>query len=382
MKKTLKLIANFAIGTVIGVVGAGIGIYIASGKSIISAFEKLADINGFLIVGMVLAVFMFLFLSFFLQIILHEGGHLVCGLATGYKFVSFRIFNLTFIRLNGKFRLKRFGLAGTGGQCLLTPPDKPLQDIPTVLYNLGGVLANLLTAAIAIILLLTVDDMPRLLDIFLIIFSTVGILIGLMNGIPMRLGGIGNDADNMRLLLNDNRTKQALVTQLRVNALVQEGVRLKDMPEEWFHQEETDYRNALQATVRIIIASRTLDMEKWETAYNELEEVIAHKKELIGLLVLEVECELLFTALVTGRKQRAEALYTQELENYIRKYKKIVSSKQRQLCALALYREKDATKAKEIYETVRRRKEEYLMQGEVKSDIALMKSILTTANIL
>lgn len=382
MKKTLKLIANFAIGTVIGVVGAGIGIYIASGKSIISAFEKLTDINGFLIVGMVLAVFTFLLLSFFLQIILHEGGHLVCGLATGYKFVSFRIFNLTFIRLNGKFRLKRFGLAGTGGQCLLTPPDKPLQDIPTVLYNLGGVLANLLTAVIAIILLLTIDDMPRLLDIFLIIFSTVGILIGLMNGIPMKLGGIGNDADNMRLLLNDNRTKQALVTQLRVNALVQEGVRLKDMPEEWFHQEETDYRNALQATVIIMLASRLLDMEEWETAYNELDEVIAHKKELIGLLVMEVECELLFTALVTGRKQRAEALYTKELENYIRKYKKVVSSKQRQLCALALYREKDATKAKEIYETVRRRKEEYLMQGEVKSDIALMKSILTTANIL
>lgn len=379
MKKVLKLTASFAIGAAIGIAGVCIGIYIASGKPIGSTLEKIADIN----IGMILAIFAFLLLAIFLHVILHEGGHLVCGLATGYKFVSFRILNLTFIRQNGKLRVKRFGIAGTGGQCLLTPPDRPLQDIPTVLYNLGGVLANLLTSAIAIVLLLATDDMPRLVDIFLIMFSVSGIFVALMNGIPMKMGGIGNDADNMRLLLKDKRSKQALVIQLRVNALVQEGVRPKDMPQEWFlRQEETDYRDALQATVRLMAATLPLDREDWETAHSELEEVLTHKKELIGLLALEAECELLFTSLVTGRSQRAEALYTKELEEYIRQYKKVMSSKQRQLCALALYREKDVAKAKEIYETVRRQREKYLMQGEVESDIALMKSILTTANVL
>lgn len=378
MKKVLKLTASFAIGAAIGIAGVCIGIYIASGKPIGSTLEKIADIN----IGMILAIFAFLLLAIFLHVILHEGGHLVCGLATGYKFVSFRILNLTLIRQNGKLRVKRFGIAGTGGQCLLTPPDRPLQDIPTVLYNLGGVLANLLTSAIALVLLLATDDMPRLVDIFLIMFSVSGIFIALMNGIPMKMGGIGNDADNMRLLLKDKQSKQALVIQLRVNALVQEGVRPKDMPQEWFRQEETDYKDALQATVRLMAATLPLDREEWETAHNELEEVLTHKKELLGLLVREAECELLFTSLVTGRSQRAEALYTKELEEYIRQYKKVMSSKQRQLCALALYREKDVAKAKEIYETVRRQREKYLMQGEVESDIALMKSILTTANVL
>ena len=42
----------------------------------------------------------------------------------------------------------------------------------------------------------------------------------------------------------------------------------------------------------------------------------------------------------------------------------------------------DAAKAKEIYEATCRRKDKYLMQGEVRSDIALMKSILTAANVL
>jgi hypothetical protein len=35
---------------------------------------------------------LFFFASFFVQIILHEAGHLVFGGLSGYRFVSFRIF--------------------------------------------------------------------------------------------------------------------------------------------------------------------------------------------------------------------------------------------------------------------------------------------------
>lgn len=377
MKNTLKLIGYLIAGVLIGAVGTSVGFHLASGKSFDSFWESFTEVNGSLIVGGVISSIALLILSFFLQVILHEGGHLICGLATGYKFISFRIFHFTFIRQNGKLRVKCFSVAGTGGQCLLNPPDKPLQDIPCVLYNLGGALANLLTAAVALTMLLTIDEMPHLLHLFLFMICFFGFFLALMNGIPMKIGGIGNDADNIRLLLKDMKSKKAMISQLRVNALLQEGVRPKDMPEEWFEQEEADYKDALQATVRLMIASRLLDMEEWETAHKELEEVYAHKDELIGLLTKETECELLFTALVTGRTEQAEELYSKELETYIQQYKQVMSSKQRQLCALALYREKDTAKAKEIYDTVCRRREKYLMQGEVCSDIALMKSMLS-----
>ncbi|MCS2442966.1 hypothetical protein NXX09_23385 [Bacteroides uniformis] len=39
----------------------------------------------------------------------------------------------------------------------------------------------------------------------------------------MKMGGIGNDADNMRLLLKDSKSKQAPVTRLRINALGARG---------------------------------------------------------------------------------------------------------------------------------------------------------------
>lgn len=332
MKKVLKLAGGFMVGACIGFVGV-IGVRVlVLGDSFDGLHSKFAETGMLETVGISLLAILILLFSIFLQVLLHEGGHLVCGLATDYRFVSFRIFNLTFIRKDGKLCIKRFSLAGTGGQCLLTPPERPLEDIPTTLYNLGGVLANLLTAILAFLPLLTVDGLPYLLKFFLLMLSLIGILLAGMNGIPMKMGGIGNDA--------------------------------------------------LQVTIALMSASRLLDCEEWEAAYNAFEKIMSHRHEVIGLLIKETACELLFTALVTKRTARAEELYTDELDTYIRQYKDVTSSKQRLLCALALYRDKDTAKAKEIYEATCQRKNKYLMQGEVSSDIALMKSILTAKNAL
>ncbi|MGG7060755.1 M50 family metallopeptidase, partial [Clostridium tertium] len=63
-----------------------------------------------------------LFLSSILvQTILHEAGHLVFGLMSGYEFVSFRVGKFTLIKENNKFCIKKFTVKGTGGQCLMMP---------------------------------------------------------------------------------------------------------------------------------------------------------------------------------------------------------------------------------------------------------------------
>lgn len=383
MKTALKYIGGFLAGALLGFGGMMVVITLFSGESFDDFVSKLAATNTWEVAGVLLLSILLLPLVLFLQVILHEGGHLLCGLACGYRFVSFRIFNLTFIRIGGKLRIKRFGVAGTGGQCLLTPPERPLEEIPTLLYNAGGVLANLLTALIALVPLLCIDEMPSAVEFGLILFVVIGLIMALMNGIPMKIGGIGNDADNMRLLLKNKQSKQALVTQLRVNALTQEGMRPKDMPEEWFRpMEDTDYKDALQATLPLMYIARLQDRLEWEAAYEALQQMMLHETELIGLLVLEAKCEQLFLALVTGRREEAEKLYTDKLKKYIEQYKNVMSSKQRILCAVALHLERDTAKAKEIYDTVCRQGKKYLMQGELLSDIAQMEAILLAENLL
>lgn len=383
MKTILKMIGGFLIGISVGLTGAYIVLYLTKDMSLSVFLGKFANASMWEMFGVPLLAIVFMIFSTFLQIILHEGGHLVCGLLTGYRFVSFRIFNQTLIRQDGRMRIKCFNIAGTGGQCLLVPPERPLAEIPYKLYNAGGVLANLLTAMIAIALIVAVSGIPKLLLLFLIMFALVGILLALINGIPMRMNGIGNDADNMRQLNKNRQSKLALVMQLHVNARVQEGMRPCEMPATWFEWDvEIDYKDALQVNYRQMCIGYLMDKEEWEASYYALEDMMKHKDEIIGMLCNEIGCELLFTALVTGRTERAEELCTKQLLTYIKQYRKVMSSKQRLLCIIALYREKNPARAKDIYEAVCRRQAKYLMQGEVRSDIALMRSVLTKEKVL
>lgn len=82
-------------------------------------------------------------LALWLQIVLHEAGHLVFGLLTGYQFSSFRVGSLCLMKVNGRLRIRRMSLAGTAGQCLLEPPPDSAR-FPVLVYLLGGSLMNLL----------------------------------------------------------------------------------------------------------------------------------------------------------------------------------------------------------------------------------------------
>lgn len=378
MKQALKLVGMFLIGILLGVMVSGAGIALFTDMTLAAFFGKLFRLHIAEVIGFPLLFICFFLITLFLQVTLHEAGHLICGLASGYRFVSFRIFNFTWIRKDGKWVLKRFSVAGTGGQCLLAPPDRPEEESPVCGYNMGGVMMNILTALVALGFLLWMEDLPFMLSVFLVFGVIIGLFLGVTNGVPMKLGGIGNDAYTLRLLRHNPATKHALILQLRINALIQEGMRPKDMPEEWFKQDVAtiDYKDILQATIGLMNVSRLLDREEWEDAYRLLEDVKSHSSELIGILQQETDAELLFTALVTGRMERAGELATDKLLRYIHLYSRVSSSKQRQLFALALYQEHDREKAETIYRSVVNLREKYLMQGEVNMDIALMEVLL------
>ena len=121
-----------------GVCGWWMGLYVGE---LISGGENAGDA---LLRGLLLFVGMYA--AMFLQIIIHEGGHLIFGLLTGYGFASFRIGSLMWKKEGDSLKFCRFSLAGTGGQCLMTPPDMADGKFPYVLYNLGGSLANLISA--------------------------------------------------------------------------------------------------------------------------------------------------------------------------------------------------------------------------------------------
>ena len=131
MRTLLRLIGGLLLGAFIGLIIVVPIIAIIEGESITTVartiYENFTLQKVLGIVWLLLAVL----LAVVLNIAIHEGGHLVAGLLTGYKFVSYRFFNWTLIRKDGRLRWRNFELAGTAGQCLLAPPDKPLEQIDT-----------------------------------------------------------------------------------------------------------------------------------------------------------------------------------------------------------------------------------------------------------
>ena len=137
--------------------------------------------------------------------------------------------SFTLLRQNGRLVLRRFYLPGTGGQCLLEPPDG--DEVPFRLYNLGGGLANLLSALAAA---LTAFLLPFPWPVFLLIFAAAGLFLGAVNLIPLSMDGVANDGFNLHLLSRSPQARRTFALQLRCHALLQRGIPLRDQPARWF----------------------------------------------------------------------------------------------------------------------------------------------------
>ena len=373
MKGLIKLVGVFLLGIAVGCVGIWLVIWLFSDKSMAEIMEKAQSRDILTILRDMVVNLVLIFITLYMQILLHEGGHWLFGRLSGYRLVSFRILQFTIIREGTKLRIKCFDIAGTGGQCLLSPPDRPAEDVPVFWYNAGGVLMNLMTGAVAFALWMQYGGN---LWLFLALF---GLFFALANGIPMKISGIGNDGYNQLLLRRNPQSRVALIMGLRINAHIQAGSRPKELPAAWFMDKEpTDYTDTLQVGYWFMTLSRLQDNREWDAAYTLLTRALAHRQEIIGIYVKEMDAELLYTALILGRIEEATRICTDELKQYLQQYSKYSSAKQRQLAGIALYIEKDRNKARSIYEEVLAKQPEYLMQGEVRMDIALIHDMLPT----
>ena len=382
MKQILKFLSYFIGGLTIGVLIVIICVAFFTDIPLAELYDKLSGIGILSIIISCIGSIAALFIAIFAQILLHESGHLIMGLLAKFKFVSFRVANLTLLKENGKYKIKKFFIAGTGGQCLLSPPSETPSQSAVSWYLAGGSLINIVTAIICFILWLKVD-MPFFFNLLTMYMWVIGLLFAFLNGLPLRIGGITNDGYNIMLMRKDASCKQELMSQLYINAANQQGIRPRDMPDEWFvYQNITDYKNIFLVTSQLTYASRLIDKKEYEAAYTILNEMHNHANEIIKLLNHEIDCELLFLELHYRKDNtRANNLYTDELKKYVEQAAKTMSSKQRILCSMAYYVDNNHDTAIDIYNKVLSNKQNYLMLGEVEYDLDLMKEVVEQESV-
>lgn len=376
MKTAVKIVIGLLVGICSGLLLAGLIVTLAKDMTWAEYFAKF-DAS---VIPLFLHLFLAMVLAVIVQIAVHEAGHLVGGLMSGYRFVSYRVGSFALIRRDGKFMFKRFGIAGTGGQCLMLPPDRPIEQIRTMPYDLGGVVANLLLSVLCVIVLLCVD-LDFSYAVYPVMMAIAGFGLAALNGIPININGMPNDGMQAVMLRKNMVTKRVLFTLLKAYALVQNGIRPRDLPAEWFDCElDKENVNPLVVNILAMKVGVLLDRMEWEEA-RELCAALLEKENHIPVIFLyEFRCEYVFTLLVTGEKAKAAEIYADKtLQAYIRQTQEIMPSRQRLLCAVSLLLDNDRAKAEEIAAKVERNREQYISLGEAISELEIMKSLLREA---
>ena len=193
MEKILKSVLSLLMGALIGVVAVGGTLFLLEGREgLVNVMRKLGEVPLIDFAVPILVAFVAMFIAIFLHIVLHEAGHLLMGLATGYRFSSFRIASIAFVRREGRLKIRRYKLAGTGGQCLMLPPECPSERVPFFWYNAGGVMMNFTLALVSLSFLMTCNLSMWWTELCLMMF-VVGMFLAVINGSPMRPGGVQND---------------------------------------------------------------------------------------------------------------------------------------------------------------------------------------------
>ena len=320
-------------------------------------------------------LFFGMYVALFFHMIVHEAGHLVFGLMTGYKFCSFRIASFMWLKENGKLKMKRLTLAGTGGQCLMTPPDMKDGKIPLVLYNLGGSFINIIIGAQFLVGYLIFSDIPFLSPI-LLIFAAVGFMIAMMNGIPMRMGTVDNDGYNAFALSKNKEAVEAFWVQLKVAEQSSKGVRLKDMPAEWFAVPTDEaMKNSMVATRCVFTCNRLMDEEKFEEADALMAHLLEIESGIVGLHHDLLMCDRIYVELIgQNRTEVIASMMTKEQKKFMKAMKRFPSVLRTQY-ALAVLEEKNASKAETIKGDFDKAAKSYPYPHEIESERELMRIV-------
>lgn len=285
------------------------------GASLAAEIGMASDALPFLILG--------LLAGFFIQIILHEGGHLVFGLATGYGFVSFRVGSLMLIRRDGRFQWCRYRLSGTGGQCLLSPPPWREEGFPVFAYNLGGPLINFVSVLLCGALVVLFRRSSPALACIWIGIGLAGLYLGLVNGIPLKISGMPNDGYNALHLGKDPVSRRAFWAQLAINAAQMEGRRLRDIPEEWFILPgDAGPDDPMKGAVWVYRYSRLVDQGRYEEASALREQLLQENGKLAAVHQYALQADQGLFDLMDGRiSQGLDILGSAEIKAFCRQMK-------------------------------------------------------------
>lgn len=189
------------------------------------------NVQGFSILSVDTLLFMLLWAI--LATFLHELGHMLFGIMTGYKFVYFKLLNFMFFKKDNKWQIAHERTRGAIGQCIMRPDFKYHDKMPYMLYNAGGCIVNFVFALLCFVLIFAYGQNP-----FAIAGIVVNVVFVVINLVPSK--SLGSDGYHMTHIGKTNDNKRAYWLELNMMADILHGKTFSDMPQHYFDFDAKD----------------------------------------------------------------------------------------------------------------------------------------------
>lgn len=325
-----------------GFVGFTVGRYQKSRGGNLEATEGLLLLLGCLLL---------IYFAFFVNVCLHETGHMIFGLLTGYRFSSIRFGSFMLVKAGEKVKPKRMSVPGTLGQCLMRPPAGSGCDFPTTLYNLGGILVNgiVVCGCLTWYALLPEKDGPG--SIVPMAFVLTGLTMIVTNGVPFR--ELSTDGANALLLKRDRNARRAFRNSLEIVNALADGRSAEELPEGFFaYAEGMPFDNPLVTGQAVSRMGWLVQRKRFREAYEFGSLILETAESTHELHELLLRLELIYIKIVEyGDVEEAKGLYEKDQK----RFRKLAASLTYQRVAYAYYTmcrpdEKKAAESRKLFE--------------------------------
>ena len=297
----------------------------------------------------------------------HEAGHLVFGLMTGFRFLSYRILSLLVTHEEGKLKFSRFSIPGTLGQCLMgTPKDK--EKKPYFLYNAGGVIFNLVSAFICYgFAFLSGNAYVR---IFFFISGAYSLFMFFSNSIPSKANGVANDGSNILEMNEYPEAIDAFYRMLDATEVMMKGGRYTDLPDERIDLKEERLRSGSLVTSDLVFKENQLmDAHRFEEAEELLKKISDGDYPLLGYHLNTLKLDQKYLDCLNGS---FEDIDDPQLLRFIKAAEKTSISVLRYQYVRCLYL-KQEEQAEKYLQAFEKMKGSYPFKGEWQSEKELMR---------
>lgn len=315
-----------------------------------------------------LLVYLSVFVTMLLHIALHELGHVIFGVLTGYQFFSYRFLSFGICKRNGRWKLFRMHIPGTAGQALLGPPVvKEGEKPPYFWYNFGGVFVNLLLTFVFLLIAYCTSNYT--VYSWCAMGAIMGLALALMNGIPYSEKGMTDGCNIVQFTKHPERI-QAFLMQLKVLVELCNGKTWKEYePSDFITEEGPD--STFGVGCRIWKMNCYYARGEFERANEVLSEMIPYKEQMLDVYKNVITLEQIFQELIgVNDPEKIKGLYSKKLGKFV-KAMKYEPSVWRVEMAYAWFHNEDQVAAMMCYEEIKKLRNKVISPADVELELSL-----------